>query len=102
MIMPKDTKTRYQGVFARHKTGCASERDRRCSCSPSYWGKVWDRDARKSRITAFLSSPTAARNARDDLLRDLREGSLPARESMRVNGAVEAFLRAAGTGVALN
>jgi integrase len=100
--MPKDTKTRYQGVFARHKTGCATERKQRCNCAPSYWGKVWDRDAQKARITAFLPSPTAARNARDDLLRDVREGMLPASESMRVKAAVEAFLRAAKAGVALN
>jgi integrase len=100
--MPKDTKTRYQGVFARHKTGCATERDKRCGCSPSYWGKIWDRDAQRSRITTFLPSPTAARNARDDLLRGVREGTLPASESMRVKAAVEAFLRAANAGVALN
>ena len=100
--MPKDTKTRYQGVFARHKTGCAKERGKRCSCRPSYWGKVWDRDTQRSRFTAFMPSPVAARNARDDLRRDVRQGTLPASESMRVNAAVEAFLRAAKTGVALN
>ena len=83
--MPKDTKTRYQGVFARHKSGCAKEHGKRCSCSPAYWGKVWDRDVQRSRITAFLPTPAAARNAREDLLRDVRNGMLPADESMRVH-----------------
>lgn len=100
--MPKDTKTRYQGVFARHKSGCAKEHGKRCSCSPAYWGKVWDRDVQRSRITAFLPTPAAARNARDDLLRDVRNGMLPASESMRVHKAVEAFRRGAELGVALN
>jgi integrase len=100
--MAKDTKTRYQGVFARHKAGCRLEDAKRCNCSPSYWGKVWDREAKKSRITAFMRSPIAARNARNDLLRDVRDGTMPASESMRVKAAVEAFIRAAKTGVALN
>ena len=100
--VPRDTKTRYQGVYARHKTGCAIERSRRCSCKPSYWGKAYDRDARKSRATPFLATPAEARTARDDLIRDLRAGTLPASESMRVKAAIESFLRAAGDGVALN
>jgi integrase len=102
MAVPKNTKTRYQGVFARHRAGCAVERGKRCSCSPSYWGKVWDRESKKARTTSFLSNPTAARNARDDLLRDIRNGQLPADESMRVKAAAEAFLSAAESGVALN
>jgi integrase len=100
--MAKDTKTRYQGVFARHMTGCAVERDKRCSCSPSYWGKVWDREANKARRTSFLANQNAARNARDDLLRDVRAGTLSANESMRVETGVETFLRAAESGVVLN
>jgi integrase len=98
----KDTTTRYQGVYARHKTGCAIERSKRCSCKPSYWGRAYDRDARKLRNTAFMSTPAEARNAREDLLRDLRAGTLPASESMRTKAAIESFLRAAREGVALN
>jgi len=96
--MPKDTKTRYQGIFARHKTGCASENDKRCSCSPSYWGQVWDRAAGKPRKTKFLSSIAEARNARADLETTLRAGMLPASSTMRVEKAVEAIRRAAQTG----
>ncbi|HEX3519555.1 MAG TPA: tyrosine-type recombinase/integrase [Solirubrobacteraceae bacterium] len=100
--MPKDTKTRYQGVVARHKAGCAVELGKRCNCSPSYWGKVWDKEAGKARRTKFLPTLSAACNARHDLVRDVRTGTLPASESMRVALAVETFLRAARSGVALN
>jgi integrase len=100
--MPKNTKTRYQGVYARHMTGCAVETAKRCNCHPSYWGKAYDRDAGKPRYTAFLATPAEARTAREDLVRDLRAGILPASESMRVKAAIEAFLRAVSDGVALN
>jgi len=100
--MPKNTKTRYQGVYARHKAGCAIEASKRCNCKPSYWGKAYDRKARKSRPTAFFQTPVEARNARDDLVRDVRDGLLPATDSMRVAAAIEAFLRGAAEGVALN
>ena len=100
--MAKSTKTRYQGVYARHKEGCAIEASRRCNCKPSYWGKAYDRKAKKSRPTAFFPTPVEARNARDDLVRDVRDGLLPANDSMRVKAAIESFLRAASDGVALN
>jgi integrase len=100
--MARNTKTRYQGVYARHRRGCALEEGRRCNCTPSYWGKVWDRNAGKHRATDFLPSPTAARNAREDLLGRLRAGTLPVSESMRVKKAVETFLKATREGVALN
>jgi len=100
--MPKNTKTRYQGVYARHMTGCAVETAKRCNCHPSYWGK---------RTTATPESHGTPRSwrlqprretAREDLVRDLRAGILPASESMRVKAAIEAFLRAVSDGVALN
>jgi integrase len=100
--MAKDTKTRYQGVYARHKTGCRAEGGGRCTCNPSYWGKVYDRDAAKNRHTAFLPTLAAARNAREDLRRDLRSGMLPANESMRLASAAEAFLRSARDGLTPN
>ena len=45
----KDTKTRYQGVFARHQKDCSISRGARCNCKPSYYGVVWDR-ARKRHV----------------------------------------------------
>ena len=100
--MPKDTKTRYQGVYARHKQDCAVEHDRACTCTPSFWGKAWDAAAGRHRKTKFLSAATAARNAKTDLETALRAGQLPATSSLRVDGAIEAFLRAARAGSALN
>ena len=35
----KDTKTRYQGVFAAHKWSCAANDGGRCRCKPSYYGR---------------------------------------------------------------
>ncbi|HEX4438016.1 MAG TPA: site-specific integrase [Solirubrobacteraceae bacterium] len=100
--MPKDTKTRYQGIYARHRLDCATEHDRTCNCSPSYWGQVWDRAARKPRKTKTLHSIAEARNARADLEATLRAGMLPASSTMRVAAAIEAYLRAIEAGTALN
>ena len=44
-------------------------------------------DGQRSRPTAFFPTPVEARNARDDLLRDVRNGLLPANDSMRVKAA---------------
>ncbi len=100
--MPKDTKTRYPGVYARHKHHCAIERGERCNCTPSYWGKVWDRAAGKHRKTKFLVTATAARNARTDLEKVVREGRNPASRSPRVEQAIGMFLAAVRAGEALN
>jgi integrase len=100
--MPKDTKTRYPGVYARHRQGCAIERERLCNCRPSYWGKAWDSAAGKHRKTKFLSTVAAARNARADLERTIREGRQPIARSPRVRDAIETFLTAARARSALN
>ena len=100
--MTKDTKTRYQGVYARHRLGCALEQGRACNCSPSYWGRVWDRVASKHRKTRMMQSIAEARNARTDLQTTIRAGLVPASNSMRVATAVEAFLAAIEAGRALN
>ncbi|MHB1539151.1 MAG: tyrosine-type recombinase/integrase [Solirubrobacteraceae bacterium] len=100
--MPKDTKTRYQGIYARHQLGCAIDAGRSCNCSPSYWGQVWDRAAGKARKTKRLQSIAAARNARADLEATLRAGMLPASSTMRLAAAVEAYLEAISAGTALN
>jgi len=100
--MPKDTKTRYQGVYARHKQDCAIEHGRACTCAPSFWGKVWDAAAGRHRKTRFFPTPAAARNARADLEGALRAGEAPATSSLRVDGGIEAFLQAARAGSALN
>jgi integrase len=102
MDMPKDTKTRYQGIYARHRLDCAVDQGRACNCSPSYWGQVWDRAVGKPRKTKKLHSIAEARNARADLEATLRAGTLPMSSTMRVAKAIEAYLSAIEAGKALN
>ncbi len=100
--MPKDTKTRYQGVYARHRIDCAVEQDGTCDCSPSYWGRVWDRVDTKHRKTKMVRTIAEARSARTDLQATVRAGRVPASNSMRVSTAIEAYLAAIDAGRALN
>ncbi len=100
--VPKDTRTRYQAVYARHRLNCAIETGGRCDCSPSYWGKVWDRASNKHRKTRFMASANAARHAKEDLRVSLQRGTVPVSSALRVAGAIEAFLAAAEKGSALN
>lgn len=65
--MGLDTRTRYQGMYARHQTGCAIEARKRCRCRPSYYGVVWDRARPRQIKTKRMVTVDAARNARDDL-----------------------------------
>jgi integrase len=102
MGMPKDTKTRYQGVYARHRLDCTAEQGGTCNCSPSYWGRVWDRAVNKHRKTRMMQSIAEARNARSDLQASLRAGKVPAHGSMRVATAIDAYLKAIDAGTALN
>ena len=47
-----DTKTRYEGVHARHRLDCAlGIGKKRCSCTPTYYGTVWDNDVNRNRRT---------------------------------------------------
>jgi integrase len=102
MGMPKDTMTRYQGVYARHRIGCKLEQGGTCDCSPSYWGRVWDRAVNKHRKTRMMQSIAEARNARSDLQATLRAGKVPAHGSMRDATAIDAYLKAIDAGMALN
>lgn len=102
--MPRDTKlVKHPGVYARHRRGCALEDGaERCSCRPAYWAKVWDRATAKTLRTQMCSSASAARNARHDLIEGMRRGVAPVSDGMRVARAIDAFVRAARDGVALN
>lgn len=101
--VPKDTRTRHAGLYARHRIDCGLEAGSpSCTCSPSYWGAVWDRAAGRQRKTRFMPSLAAARGARRDLERTLEAGMLPTSASMRVAKAIEAFLAAIESGAALN
>jgi hypothetical protein len=59
----RDTKTRFQGVFARHQDRCrvsTGAEPKTCNCTPSYFGVVWDRAARKQRKTRRFRGVTEA------------------------------------------
>ncbi len=102
--MPRDTRTRYQGVFARHSARCALEGDgSRCTCKPSYYGVVWDRAQQKPVRTRRFPNATAARSGRVDLLARLDRGEAPApARGLRLSDARQQFVQAAREGRALN
>ena len=100
--MAKDTRTRYQGVYARHRQGCRVEDGGRCSCKPSFYGKVYDRALGRKVSTARFPSVDAARGARADLVARLERGERPQLRGLRLTEAREQFVAAARDGRALN
>ena len=108
----RDTRTRWQGVFARHQEGCAVEHlpdaptpgelSRKCSCKPSYYGKVYDRALKRYVVTKRCSTVAAARGARKSLLDLLEKGELPQEAPQRLRDAHTRFVTAAREGRALN
>ncbi len=101
----RDTKTRFQGVYARHQEACrvsAGADPAACNCTPSYYGVVWDRSARKTRKTRRFKRVMEARNARKDLADALNRGTQLAVAGPRLADACDQFIEAAREGVALN
>jgi integrase len=108
----RDTRTRWQGVFARHRQGCAVEQlsrkptlgdvTRVCSCTPSYYAKVYDRAQRRHVATKRCLTVAAARSARKTLLDVLEKGELPQEAPQRLRDAHARFIAAAEEGRALN
>ncbi len=99
-----DTKTRYQGVFARHQLSCdlAVDGDR-CTCTPTYYGTVWDNQLNRNRRTKRVASVGEARNRRADLLALVRAGiATPTATKVRFSEAHESFIADCRAGVALN
>lgn len=98
----RDTKTRYQGVFAPHQQDCAIADDNRCNCKPSYYGVVWDRARKRHVKTKRMPTIEAARNARADLSGRVERGELPDGGGIRLSDARARFVAAAREGRALN
>jgi integrase len=98
----KDTKTRYQGIFARHQKRCAIANGNACNCKPSYYGTAWDRPRNRTVKTKRLTTVDAARNARIDLIKQLDHGEAPLAASVRLSEARERFVQAARDGRTLN
>ncbi len=83
-----DTKTRFDGVFARHQLWCAlGVGGEECDCAPRFFGVVWDREARRHRKTPYFRLATEARDARRDLREALRQGKLPRHSGTRFDEA---------------
>ena len=97
-----DTKTRYQGVFARHREGCRIEVDRPCNCKPGYFGTAWDRVAHRTRKTRHFRLVSEARTARADLQGSLRKGQAPIPSAITLGETRVQFIDDAKAGIALN
>jgi integrase len=97
-----DTRTKFAGVYRRHRKGCAVERKHKCDCRPSYYGVAYDRARGRNRKTATATTPTLARDLRSDLIRALDSGVLTQRTDLRLGEAVERFIAACRDGRALN
>ena len=100
----RDTRSRFQGVYARHEQGCAKslEKAAACDCSPSYFGVVWDRSVGRPRKTRHYRTASEARNARADLAAAIREGKPVGSSGMRLDQAAEKFTVAIADGVVRN
>jgi hypothetical protein len=101
----RDTKTRFQGVYARHQDRCcvtAGAETRSCNCTPTYYGVVWDRAARKHVKTRRFRGVMEARHARKDLADALTKGTAVSAVGPRLDAARKDFIAAAREGVALN
>jgi integrase len=101
----RDTKTRFQGVFARHQESCrvsGGADAKSCNCTPSFYGVVWDRAARKHRKTRRFRGVMEARNARKDLADALSRGTPASLAGPRLVDARKQFVVAARDGIALN
>jgi len=101
-VAGRDTRTRYQGVFARHQQHCAIADGSRCNCKPTFYGVVWDRARNRHVKTKRMPTIVAARNARSDLSGRVERGELPDSVSIRLSDARAAFVSAAREGRALN
>lgn len=101
----RDTRTRYQGVYARHQERCAlsTRTGDRCTCKPSYWGKAYDRARSRPVRTRRFATAEAARNARADSQASLDRGEAPApARGLHLADARQRFVAAAREGRALN
>lgn len=99
-----DTRTRYEGIFARHSLYCGLGIGRkRCSCDPTYYGTVWDNETGRNRRTKRVLLVSEARNLRADLQAEVRAGGVVGTvASVRLRDAHREFIAECRAGVALN
>lgn len=104
MMAGRDTKTRYQGVYARHSVSCprSATKTGKCRCKPSYFGVAYDANKRGTRKTPHLKTAAEARNARADLIRLIDSGKVTGTGLMTLQDTIDRFVKAAQDGVALS
>jgi hypothetical protein len=66
--MAKDQKTRWEGIYVRHRKGCRAAGGGRCSCEPGYMVRVWDRARGEQLRSTTFRTAAAARSWRADTL----------------------------------
>lgn len=90
--MTREQRTRYEGVYVRHRNGCAANDSGRCSCRPGYIARIYDRAQRKQLVSPTQRTLEAARRWRSETARMLERGEVPtAASKLRLNEAVELF-----------
>lgn len=97
-----EKRTRWPGVYVRHRKGCPALHDRRCRCEPGYIARVWDPRRRRPAHSPTFRNPSEAVNWKQDTLSALKAGVVLAREGVYVKDAVDRFLLAIRDGSALN
>lgn len=104
MMAARDTKTRYQGVYARHSISCpkTASKDHKCRCTPTYYGVAYDATKGSTRKTPHLPKATEARNARNDLIRLIDSGKIAGAGLLTLQDTIDRFIKAAEDGVALS
>jgi integrase len=108
----RDTRTRWQGVFARHQDGCGVDRlppkpvltdvAKVCDCTPSYYGKVYDRAKHRYIATKRNATIAAAKGARQTLVTAVERGEVSRASPEPLRDARVKFITAAREGRALN
>jgi integrase len=103
----RDTKTRWESIYARHQVGCRVEglpknptlREiaRACNCDPAYWGRVYDRDLARYKKTKFCATTAAARSARKVLATAIERGGAPGK-SIKLRDAHARMVKDANEG----
>lgn len=98
-----DTRTRYQGVFARHSINCAlGIGGKKCNCTTTYYGVVWDPEIARHRKTPRRPLISEARNLRDDLKAQVQAGTIvEPPQDILFSDAHEQFIADCKAGVAL-
>lgn len=100
--MAKEQRTRYEGVYVRHRNLCPANEGGRCSCKPGYVARVYDRATGKQLVSPTQRSMEAARRWRQETQRMLETGEAPAAASnLRLTQAAEMFDKAMREGKAL-